>query len=128
MFDTAIILNQQSLKKFEDCVKPGGNLLYDPNGISNPPTRKDINIFKVKGTQTASEMGNPRVFNMIMLGSYLKVKPILKPDNVEKGLEKSLPERYHKLIPLNLEAIRKGEEIVETVNLINPSAEADGNG
>jgi 2-oxoglutarate ferredoxin oxidoreductase subunit gamma len=34
---------------------------------------------------------------------------------VEKGLEKSLPERYHKLIPLNLEAIQKGREIVETV-------------
>jgi len=127
-FDTAIILNQQSMTKFEDSVKPGGNLLYDPNGISKHPTRKDINIFMVKGTQTASEMGNPKVFNMIMLGSFLKIKPILKLENVEKGLEKSLPERYHKLIPLNLKAIRKGEEIVETINIIKPSAEADGNG
>jgi 2-oxoglutarate ferredoxin oxidoreductase subunit gamma len=32
-FDTAIILNQQSLDKFEKAVKPGGTLLYDPNGI-----------------------------------------------------------------------------------------------
>jgi len=30
-------------------------------------------------------------------------------------LQKSLPERHHKLIPLNLEAIRKGGEIVEQV-------------
>jgi 2-oxoglutarate ferredoxin oxidoreductase subunit gamma len=115
-FDTAIILNQQSMKKFEESVKPGGNLLYDPNGISQPPVRKDINIYKVEGTKTASEMGNPKVFNMIMLGSFLKVKPILKLDNVEKGLEKSLPERYHKLIPLNLEAIKKGQEILELMN------------
>jgi 2-oxoglutarate ferredoxin oxidoreductase subunit gamma len=46
-YDTAIILNQQSLDKFEKTVKPGGTLLYDPNGITNPPTRTDINIYKV---------------------------------------------------------------------------------
>ncbi|VAW20693.1 2-oxoglutarate/2-oxoacid ferredoxin oxidoreductase, gamma subunit [hydrothermal vent metagenome] len=114
-FDTAIILNQQSMDKFEKAVKPGGTLIYDPNGILRPPTRTDINIYKVEGTRTAVEMGNPKIFNMIVVGSYLKVKPILSLDNVEKGLEKSLPPRYHKLIPLNLKAIEKGQEIVETV-------------
>ncbi len=117
-FDTAIILNQQSLVKFEKMVKPGGTLLYDPNGISTPPTRTDINIYKVEGTKTAVKMGNPKVFNMIVFGSYLKIRPILSLDNVEKGLKKSLPERYHRLIPLNLEAIKKGEEIVEAVHQV----------
>jgi 2-oxoglutarate ferredoxin oxidoreductase subunit gamma len=114
-YDTAIILNQQSMDKFESSVKQGGTLLYDPNGVINPPTRTDINIFKVEGTKAAVEMGNPKVFNMIVFGSYLKVRPILSLDNVERGLEKSLPERYHKLIPLNLTAIKKGQEIVEVV-------------
>ncbi len=114
-FDTAIILNQQSMDKFEKAVKPGGILLYDPNGVIYPPTRKDISIFKVEGTHTAVEMGNPKVFNMIVLGGYLKVKPVISLDNVERGLKKSLPPRHHKLIPLNLEAIRKGQEIVEEI-------------
>ena len=114
-FDTAIILNQQSLDKFENSVKTGGTLLYDPNGVIHPPTRTDINIFKVDATKTAVEMGNPKVFNMIVFGSYLKIRPILTLDNVEKGLQKSLPERYHNTIPLNLAAIRKGQEIVESV-------------
>jgi 2-oxoglutarate ferredoxin oxidoreductase subunit gamma len=114
-FDSAIILNQQSMDKFEKAVKPGGTLLYDPNGIIHPPKRTDINVYKVEGTRTAVEMGNPKIFNMIVVGSFMKVKPILSMDNIEKGLEKSLPPRYHKLIPLNLEAIRKGQEIVETV-------------
>ncbi len=117
-FDTAIILNQQSMDKFEEHVKPGGTLLYDPNGITHPPTRTDINIFKVEATRTAVEMGNPKVFNMIVFGSYLKVRPILSLDNVEKGLQKSLPDRYHNLIPLNLQAIQKGQEIVEDVQLV----------
>ncbi len=114
-FDTAIILNQQSMDKFEKSVKTGGTLLYDPNGVIRPPKRTDINIYRVDATVTAVEMGNPKVFNMIVFGSYLKIRPILTLDNVEKGLQKSLPERYHKLIPINLKAIKKGQEIVETV-------------
>jgi 2-oxoglutarate ferredoxin oxidoreductase subunit gamma len=55
-------------------------------------------------------MGNKKVFNMIVLGGFLKVKPIVKLDNVIEGLKKSLPERYHNLIPLNKEAITKGME------------------
>ena len=44
-FDTAIILNQQSMDKFESKVKPGGVLIYDTNGITAPPTRTDIEIY-----------------------------------------------------------------------------------
>ncbi|GET31874.1 2-oxoglutarate ferredoxin oxidoreductase subunit gamma [Prolixibacter bellariivorans] len=117
-FDTAIILNQQSLDKFEEQVKPGGVLLYDPNGIVHPPTRKDINIYKVEGARLAAEMGNPKTFNMIVMGAYLKVKPIFGMEKVKKGLEKSLPERHHKLIPLNLEAIEVGQKNMETVHTV----------
>lgn len=35
-YDTAIILNQPSLAKFENKVKPGGVLIYDGYGIINP--------------------------------------------------------------------------------------------
>jgi 2-oxoglutarate ferredoxin oxidoreductase subunit gamma len=114
-FDTAIILNQQSMDKFEDAVKPGGFLLYDPNGITRHPVRKDIKIYKIDGSKLSVEMGNTKVFNMLILGAYLKMRPILKYDNVVAGLKKSLPERYHKMIPLNEEAIKKGLENLEKV-------------
>ena len=45
---------------------------------------------------------------MIILGAYLKMRPIVKMDNVIAGLKKSLPERYHKLIPLNQDALEIG--------------------
>jgi len=107
-FDTAIILNQQSMDKFENSVKPGGVLLYDPNGIINHPKRKDIRIFTIDGAKLASEMGNPKIFNMIVLGAFMEIKPIVKLEYVIKGLKKSLPERHHKLIPLNQDAITIG--------------------
>jgi 2-oxoglutarate ferredoxin oxidoreductase subunit gamma len=117
-YDTAIILNQQSMDKFEKTVKPGGLLLYDPNGITHHPTRTDINIFKIEGARLAAEMGNTKIFNMIVLGAYLKVKPIVKLENVILGLKKSLPERYHKLIPMNEAALTKGMENPEVVNAV----------
>ncbi|MDP3463447.1 MAG: 2-oxoacid:acceptor oxidoreductase family protein [Bacteroidales bacterium] len=107
-FDTGIILNQQSMDKFEGSVKPGGVLLYDPNGITRHPERTDIDVYQIEGARLSAEMGNTKIFNMVILGAYMKVKPIVLLENVIKGLKKSLPERYHTLIPLNEDAIRLG--------------------
>jgi len=115
-FDTAIILNQQSLDKFEDSVKPGGVLIYDGNGITRHPERKDISVYRVDAAEEAARMNNPRIFNMIVLGGFLKVRPILKHENVIEGLKKSLPERYHNLIPLNEKALLKGKEIITRIS------------
>lgn len=115
-FDTAIILNQQSMDKFESLVHPGGTLIFDPNGIAHEPKRKDINIYRIDGVKLAAEAGNPKIFNMLILGAYLKIKPIVKLENVQKGLKESLPARHHGLIPMNIEAIRTGMEKVETIN------------
>ncbi|HPE56918.1 MAG TPA: 2-oxoacid:acceptor oxidoreductase family protein [Bacteroidales bacterium] len=117
-YDTAIILNQQSMDKFETMVKPGGLLLYDPNGITRHPERKDIQIYKIEASKMAAQMGLRKIFNMIVLGGYMKVKPIVELENVIKGLKKSLPERYHHMIPDNEKAITTGLEIVEEVNAV----------
>jgi len=116
-YDTAIILNQQSMDKFEKTVKPGGLLLYDPNGIIHHPQRKDIKTFKIEAARLSAEMGNTKIFNMVVLGAYLKLKPIVKLENVIRGLKKSIPERYHKLIPMNESALTKGMENPVEVNL-----------
>jgi 2-oxoglutarate ferredoxin oxidoreductase subunit gamma len=117
-FDTAIILNQPSLDKFEKTVKKGGILIYDPNGISRHPIRKDIDIYTIEAAETAAQLGNTRVFNMIVLGGYLKIKPIIKIDNVTKGIEKSIPSRYHHLIDENKNAVLKGMEIIKPYYLV----------
>ena len=103
-FDTAIILNQQSLDKFESRIKPGGLLVY------HHPTRTDIQIYKIDAADEAAKMGNAKAYNMIVLGAFLKVKPIVKMENVTAGLKKSLPPRHHNLIPMNEQAIKVGME------------------
>ena len=116
VYDTAILLNQQSVNKFEDSVKPGGLLLYDGNGISNHPQRKDINIWRVDAAEEAAKMGAAKVFNMIVLGAYLQIMPVVKLENVMEGLKKSLPGRYHHLLVDNEKAILRGHEIVKNIS------------
>ncbi len=112
-FDTAIVLNQPSMDKFEEAVKPGGLLIYEVNGMTRKPERTDINIFSIPAYDMSVKMNNTKVFNMIVIGGFLKVKPVVELENVIKGLEKVLPERYHHLIKLNEEAIHKGMDIVK---------------
>lgn len=116
VYDTAIILNQQSMDKFEQTVKPGGTLIYDGNGITRHPERKDITIFRIDAAQEAAKRNMHKVFNMMVLGGFLKVKPIVGDDYLKKGLEKSLPTRHHGLIPQNMEAIYIGKEIIQKVS------------
>lgn len=63
-------------------------------------------------------MNNAKAFNMIVLGGFLSIKPIVKMENVRKGLEKSLPARHHHLIPMNEEAIKKGMEAIQAVTAL----------
>ncbi len=112
-YDIAIVLNQPSLEKFEPKIKPGGILIYDGFGIINPPTRKDITIYRIDAMDKAAEMKNSKVFNMIILGGLLKVAPVVSNKGVEKALFKTLPERHHALIPLNMQAIEEGGKIIQ---------------
>jgi 2-oxoglutarate ferredoxin oxidoreductase subunit gamma len=112
-YDIAIVLNQPSLEKFEPKLKPGGILIYDGFGIINPPTRQDIEVYRIDAMDKAAEMKNAKIFNMIVLGGLLKVCPVVGDGGVEKALYKTLPERHHALIPLNMEAIKAGREIIK---------------
>ena len=130
-YDCAIILNQPSLAKFESKVKPGGILIYDGYGIINPPTRKDIKVYRIDAMDEANERNMAKTFNMIVLGGLLKLIPVVSTESVVKALRKTklipvvsiesvvkalrktLPERHHHLIPMNEEAIRIGMEIIK---------------
>lgn len=111
--DIAVILNQQSLDKFESHVKPGGLLIYDPNGIHHLPTRTDITVVSVDAMGATIALGNPKGYNMVLLGALLRLRPMVSLENVLLGLKKALPERHHKLIPANEKAILAGMELVK---------------
>ncbi len=111
-YDTAVILNQQSLDRFESKVKPGGTLIYDPYGIHRLPERTDINIHSVEAMEETFKMKSAKTYNMILLGALLGINPMLNVEAVMKGLKKTLPERHHHLLGVNREAILRGIALV----------------
>lgn len=112
-YDVAIVLNQPSLDKFLPKVKPGGILIYDGYGIAQTPCRPDISVYRIDAMDKAVEMKNTKVFNMIVLGGLLKVCPVVSSDGLQKALYKTLPERHHNLIPLNMQAVTTGMELIK---------------
>lgn len=112
-FDIAVVLNQQSLDKFESKVNPGGILIYDSYGIHRAPERDDIKVYRIDAMDTTLEMKNSKIYNMIVLGALLKARDMVPLDAVMAGLKKALPERHHHLLPLNKEAITRGMELIE---------------
>lgn len=111
-FDTVIALNQPSMDKFAPRLKPGGLLLYENETIQRPSAREDIDLVGISATKEAMQMKNAKIMNMIMLGAYLHLKPVVSIDSVLQALKKVLPEKYHHMLPLNEEALLKGEELV----------------
>jgi 2-oxoglutarate ferredoxin oxidoreductase subunit gamma len=114
-YDTVIALNQPSLDKFEKTVKPGGLLVYDSTNIINPPTRTDVEVLPIPASEEAVKMNNTKIMNMIVLGAYLARTRVVETAAVMEALKKVLPERYHHLLALNGQALRRGEELAAAV-------------
>ena len=114
-FDTVIALNQPSLDKFENAVRPGGLLMYDSTNIITPSSRSDIQVVSIPASEEAVKMNNSKITNMIVLGSFVELRNIVAVESLMKALKSVLPERYHHLLPLNDRAMRLGMDLVSTV-------------
>jgi len=112
-FDSAIVLNQPSMDKFADKIKPGGLLLYESSNIFKPSKRTDIEIIGIPATTEAFKMKNSKVMNMIILGAYLSLRPVVTNGSILDALKKVLPEKYHSLLAINEQALSRGEAMVK---------------
>ncbi len=111
-FDTVVALNQPSLDKFEMSVRKGGTLIYEKSAMIRPPTRTDISLLPVDAAHESEGLKNKKVANMIMVGAFLGTCEAVRVESVMKALEKVLPERYHHLIPVNMQAVELGQSLV----------------
>ncbi|MBK7562644.1 MAG: 2-oxoacid:acceptor oxidoreductase family protein [Chitinophagaceae bacterium] len=116
-FDSAIILNQPSMDKFAAKIKPGGLLLYESGNIFKPSIRTDIEIIGIPATTEAIKMKNAKIMNMIILGAYLSLKPVVKNESILEALKKVLPEKYHHLLAINKQALEKGEAMIHELKI-----------
>ncbi len=105
----SILLNQLSFDKYASKVKEGGicianTSLVDCEGVVLP----GVELVKVPMNQIALELGDVRMVNMVACGAYVAKTGALSLQSLEAALKKALPERNHRLIPINIQAMNAG--------------------
>jgi 2-oxoglutarate ferredoxin oxidoreductase subunit gamma len=71
----------------------------------------DISRIEVKANDIAGELGDIRISNMVMLGTFLKKTGVVSLESVLAALKQVLPARRHSLIHLNEKALERGTEV-----------------
>lgn len=108
---TAVIaMSRPALDKFESWLRPGGLLIINTSMVNARPGRKDITVVELPVNEMALELGSDKVANMIALGAFLEMTGAVSADSVLESLKKALPAHRHSLIPLNKEALARGQQ------------------
>lgn len=109
--DIAIILNQNSLDKFEGKIAKNGLMILNSSLASRDPKkvkRADLDIVSIDATGIADQLGNAKAANIIALGAFIKKTNLLKLENVKKAIESTFSGKKKDIVELNKQALQKG--------------------
>ncbi len=105
-----IVLNLQSIDKFESQLRPGGIMVMNTSLINRPAVRTDITVVPVPCNQIAQDAGTAKAANMVGLGAFIGASGIVDLDVVKKTLAETFAARP-KLVGINQVCLDKGFEI-----------------
>jgi 2-oxoglutarate ferredoxin oxidoreductase subunit gamma len=105
---TAVVLNPESMDKYEPLVRPGGLLVINSTLVRRPAVRDDLVVVTVPANDLAAELGNVKMANVVLLGAMLSHKPIVPLDAIEKVLDEHLEGAKRRFIEPNKQALHRG--------------------
>jgi len=100
-----VCLTQEAYNKFSGIIRPGGLLLIDSNYVrlERRVDARQVELGMYKAV--LEEIGKPIVFNICMLGALIGLTQLLKPETLEKVLEKRIPPDF---MEMNKKALQLG--------------------
>ncbi len=104
----AMVFNTLSFEKYAPLVKSGGLLITNASLIDKRCDRKDITSLMVPASDIATELGNMRMANMVMLGTLSRYTRVVALDTVKQQLELHLSDRQRKWLEPNMQALDRG--------------------
>jgi 2-oxoglutarate ferredoxin oxidoreductase subunit gamma len=110
---SAVVMNRPSLGRFGPTVVDEGLVVINSSLI--PDTvgdRPDLNQVRVPANEIAQRLGNDKMANMVILGAFLDLVKVVGPESIFDSFSHVLDERYHRLIPKNVEMINAGIEFI----------------
>jgi 2-oxoglutarate ferredoxin oxidoreductase subunit gamma len=111
---SAVVMNRPSLARFGPKVADGGLLIINESLVDESvEDRPDLRQIRIPANDIADKMGNDKMANMVIFGVFLTETEVVSPDSIREAFPKVLGERYHHLIPKNMEMIEAGEEFTK---------------
>jgi 2-oxoglutarate ferredoxin oxidoreductase subunit gamma len=110
--DMAIILNQPSLDRFEDKLVENGLVVLNSTLVKRKVRRHNVEVLKVEATQTAQELGNARVANVVALGAFAQKTKLLKLESLSQAIEEQFLQKKARLVDINKKALQIGAQLV----------------
>lgn len=105
----ALLLNPLSMEKYFSRVRPGGLCIINSSLIEDAGAgRDDLRLLPIPANELALEAGDARLLNMITIGAYAELSGAVSLDSLKSALREVLPERNHRFIPMNVQAIDRG--------------------
>lgn len=108
--DIMLIFDERSLGDYQNMVAENGTLILNSSMIDMEPSCKCASIQKVPFYDIAQELGNSKTANVVAMGYIAKMLPMIPYEIIAAEVEKSFAKKP-KLIPLNLEALKKGYDM-----------------
>lgn len=109
--DIMLIFDEKSLGDYQHLMAEDGTLILNRSMIEVEPICKCGSLKKIPFYDLAQELGNPKTANVVALGYIAKLLPMIPYEIIAAEVEKSFAAKP-KLIPVNLDALKKGYEYV----------------
>ena len=108
-----IVMNTPSLFTFQNKVTSEGTIFLNSSIINDRPNRRDVRVVCVPCADIAQELGNSRVANVIMMGTFIKISGVVSPDIYLKSLESIMGSKKKSLAEINRKAFAAGFDYVK---------------
>ncbi len=108
--DVLVVMNLPSLEKFEKDVVPGGLIIVDSSIVKKDVERSDVRVVRIDASRIAEDNGLKGAANMVILGRLFKETGFCSAENLDLGLQKSVPAKKAFLLDNNRKAISLGIE------------------
>ena len=107
--DILVTMSQDAFRKFSPSLKEGGTLLMEEDLVRPPMPLEELEnryrVYRVPATRLAEELGRKMVMNIVLVGFFVAVTGLMRPESARQAITESVPPGTE---GLNLAAFEKG--------------------
>lgn len=107
-----VIMDNQSLLRLQDQVRPGGAILLNSSLVIDRPLRTDITLIELPVGKIAEESVGIRYANMVMLGGFIKYTGLVDARTLTENMAEILGPAKARFKDNNIAAMEAGMKML----------------